>query len=177
MKNRAIRAIPTRYQGYSFRSRLEARWAVFFDSLGIRWDYEPEGFDLGNGLKYLPDFWLPDWGIWVEVKPGPPDDVTREKAARLTMRSGHPVLVVSGMPGAKCVFFYPAAKIADEYEAWMPWCEQTVYVRGPAPEIIHPTIEIYDMTTLDTALYGPAEDALLAARGAQFEFGKKGAPV
>lgn len=36
----------TPYKGYWFRSRLEARWAVFFDTLGLKWLYEPEGFDL-----------------------------------------------------------------------------------------------------------------------------------
>jgi hypothetical protein len=28
-----IKAIETSYKGYRFRSRLEARWAVFFDAL------------------------------------------------------------------------------------------------------------------------------------------------
>jgi hypothetical protein len=66
-----IKAIETRYKGYHFRSRLEARWAVFFDSLGIRWQFEPEGFDLTEyGLGYyLPDFFLPDQNYWIEVKP------------------------------------------------------------------------------------------------------------
>ncbi|MBK9515513.1 MAG: hypothetical protein IPO05_18320 [Flavobacteriales bacterium] len=51
-----IKPIETRYKGYRFRSRLEARWAVFFDALGLEWEYEPEGFDLGDGVYYLPDF-------------------------------------------------------------------------------------------------------------------------
>lgn len=51
-----IKNIETEYNGYKFRSRLEARWAVFFDAAGIKYEYEPEGFDLGNGLRYLPDF-------------------------------------------------------------------------------------------------------------------------
>lgn len=41
-----MRPIETKYRGYRFRSRLEARWAVFFDTLGLKWWYEPEGFDL-----------------------------------------------------------------------------------------------------------------------------------
>ncbi len=53
-----IKAIQTEYKGYLFRSRLEARWAVFFDFCGIEYEYEPEGYDLGNGLVYLPDFLL-----------------------------------------------------------------------------------------------------------------------
>ena len=53
-----MKAIQTQYKGYLFRSRLEARWAVFFDACGIDFEYEPEGYDLGNGLMYLPDFLL-----------------------------------------------------------------------------------------------------------------------
>jgi hypothetical protein len=64
-----IKPIETVYNGYRFRSRLEARWAVFFDEAGIRYEYETEGFELSSGRKYLPDFWLPDFGIYVEIKP------------------------------------------------------------------------------------------------------------
>ncbi len=39
-----FKAIETLYKGYRFRSRLEARWAVFFDALGLKWEYEKEGF-------------------------------------------------------------------------------------------------------------------------------------
>jgi hypothetical protein len=63
-----IQAIPTRYAGCHFRSRLEARWAVFFDALGIRWQYEPEGFVGWNEVFYLPDFHLTDLNVYVEVK-------------------------------------------------------------------------------------------------------------
>jgi hypothetical protein len=72
-----LKAIETRYKGYRFRSRLEARWAVFFDTLGIKWEYEVEGFELKDAGRYLPDFWLPDFwsvndGLWVEIKPRDP---------------------------------------------------------------------------------------------------------
>lgn len=50
-----IRPVETVYDGYRFRSRLEARWAVFFKSLGVRYEYEPEGFMTEAG-PYLPDF-------------------------------------------------------------------------------------------------------------------------
>src|SRR2546426_10542719 len=40
------KAIETKFRGYRFRSRLEARWAVLLESLGIEWLYEPEGFQL-----------------------------------------------------------------------------------------------------------------------------------
>ncbi|MEN2464926.1 hypothetical protein [Ornithinibacillus sp. JPR2-1] len=117
-----IKAIETIYKGYRFRSRLEARWAVFFDSLGIKWEYEPEGFELlltekdsdlfesqedwqdlrkkwmGKTLYYLPDFWLPDLNLWVEVKG---NDITEEediKASLLAERTGSSVFVVGNIP-------------------------------------------------------------------------------
>lgn len=69
-----IKPIQTRYSGCHFRSRLEARWAVFFNELGIHWEYEPEGFQLTDGSTYLPDFKLTPnaigWPVvYVEVKP------------------------------------------------------------------------------------------------------------
>lgn len=61
-----IKAIETKLMGYTFRSRLEARWAAFFELLGWRWDYEPVDFE----------GWVPDFGLYgetrvtyVEVKP------------------------------------------------------------------------------------------------------------
>lgn len=65
-----MKAIETRYAGHRFRSRLEARWAVFFDRLGVDWQYELQGFEVGEtGRRYLPDFYLPATNTWVEVKP------------------------------------------------------------------------------------------------------------
>lgn len=65
-------AIETSYAGHRFRSRLEARWAVAFDALGERWQYEPQGYTIkmpvGPAEQYLPDFYLPGRRVWVEVK-------------------------------------------------------------------------------------------------------------
>jgi len=60
-------AIPTTYNGVNFRSRLEAKWAAFFDEMRWQWAYEP--IDL-NG--WIPDFvvGLPlSTGAFVEIKP------------------------------------------------------------------------------------------------------------
>ena len=69
-----IKPIPTLYNGILFRSRLEAKWACFFDYLGWEYDYEP--FDLfgtiddGVEHRWTPDFILKgNENILVEVKP------------------------------------------------------------------------------------------------------------
>lgn len=64
-----MHAIETIYKGYRFRSRLEARYAIFFDALNVKWDYEIEGYDLDDYGWYLPDFWFPTFECFGEVKP------------------------------------------------------------------------------------------------------------
>lgn len=59
------------YSGKVFRSRLEARWALYLDLLGIDWDYEPCFYKVSDTLYYLPDFYLPRQRIWLEVKGAP----------------------------------------------------------------------------------------------------------
>lgn len=61
-----MKAYKTVHVDINFRSRLEARWAAFFDELKWPWDYEPLDF---SG-------WIPDFVIYgknsmtfVEVKP------------------------------------------------------------------------------------------------------------
>lgn len=71
-----MKSIDTLYNGNFFRSRLEARWAYFFDLVGIKYEYEPEGFTNGQGDNYLPDFYLPQTylrhreakGVYIEIK-------------------------------------------------------------------------------------------------------------
>ncbi len=58
MDEGTIELLPVTFQSVQFRSRLEARWAVFLEELDIDWQYEAEGFDLGDQQHYLPDFHL-----------------------------------------------------------------------------------------------------------------------
>lgn len=88
----SLRPVPMVYQGTRFRSTLEADWACTFDAWGIAWQYEPETVLLPSGVAYLPDFYLPEQGMWAEVK-GPHDerlDKTRELAAAVRPLGIHP---------------------------------------------------------------------------------------
>lgn len=111
-----IKAIETRYKGYRFRSRLEARWAVFFDALGIEWEYEKEGFDFGVIGRYLPDFWLPQVQMWAEVKPTEPTKMEEEFMRQLAFQSGHSVLMLIGVPEDKSYFAWHWEDISDRDE-------------------------------------------------------------
>lgn len=90
-----ITALPTKYAGCHFRSRTEARWAVFFDTLGVAWQYEPQGFDL-DGHRYLPDFWLPSLNAWYEVKGRPPTEHEIHLARLLEQGTGCDVYIAWG---------------------------------------------------------------------------------
>lgn len=94
-----IKAIETVYNNFRFRSRLEARWAVFFDLMGIRYEYEKEGFDLGDDVLYLPDFWLPELDCWFEVKGTECNGNDQAKVDLLREQSGKPVIVAIGQIG------------------------------------------------------------------------------
>lgn len=80
-----MQPIETIYNGYRFRSRLEARWAVFFDAINMEYRYEHEGFDL-DGTYYLPDFYLPRIDCYVEIKPFFNDSIYDEDEAKARCR-------------------------------------------------------------------------------------------
>ncbi len=94
-----IKAIQTQYKGYRFRSRLEARWAVFLDTIGARWEYEKEGYNLGAAGYYLPDFWLPDFGVFLEIKGAECSEAEVIKCRALFNESGKPVIIAQGQIG------------------------------------------------------------------------------
>lgn len=96
-----IKAITTHYKGYSFRSRLEARWAIYFDTIGLDWEYEVEGFQLGENLRYLPDFWLPQVNCWAEVKPKISSGLSKlemDKVKALVKQTNHSCILLVGTP-------------------------------------------------------------------------------
>lgn len=94
---RELKPIETLYAGHRFRSRLEARWAVFFDALGVRWEYEPDAYGLPSG-NYLPDFriHLAAGPVWFEVKP--PASPADRRWDELGEQSNSAFYVARGMP-------------------------------------------------------------------------------
>ena len=88
----SIKPIETFYKGYRFRSRLEARWSILFDAMGIKYIYEPQGFALSDGTCYLPDFYLPEMNQFFEVK-GVLDSADKKKIVQFINESKKPLTI------------------------------------------------------------------------------------
>ena len=92
-----VKAIETNYMGCRFRSRLEARWAVFFDALGWDWEYEKQGYTIGcyeeDEVPWLPDFEIVTPSrqhFYVEVKGDPDYFADGEWLGRFDFHGGPP---------------------------------------------------------------------------------------
>lgn len=122
-----IKPIETVYGGYRFRSRLEARWAVFFETLNVPCEYEREGYDLGDAGWYLPDFWLPEHKYWIEVKGVAPSKSEERKARALAVHTENPVFIFWGsIPLEGEVTESPFAYLPDgSWSNDYTWCECT----------------------------------------------------
>jgi hypothetical protein len=111
-----IKAIETIYDNYRFRSRLEARWAVFFHTLGLPYEYEKEGYDL-EGVRYLPDFWLPNQKCFIEIKGQEPSADELKKVRLLSLYTSKDVHLFYGevgipkMGGRTGSVFYTAPRL------------------------------------------------------------------
>lgn len=188
MTTNGIKAIETVYNGYRFRSRLEARWAVFFDTLGVKYEYEKEGYDLGEAGWYLPDFWLETVHMWAEVKPYAFTEEEDRKCALLARGTKRSVLMLDGEPDYHRLYryvtwspehvfveeVYPGAVIEEVIPG--DWLKFLVYLddsylhrehRWWGGEGHRP--EEYDASDVTKAAY-------LAARQARFEHGETPQP-
>ena len=155
---------------------------MFFDACGIKYLYEPEGFELDDGTYYLPDFYLPDVGgrakngLWVEVK----GKMTAEDKRKIEQFCGsdefntpsRSILVVGEVPMSCDRINYEVSPFADMYwncETIDGDCYPIEFYRGSNGEI-----GIWGWDNVDD--YSGFEwfnDKYLKARQARFENGEK----
>jgi hypothetical protein len=84
IRNYHIKPKKIKYGSFRYNAILEARWAVFFDSLGIKYEYEPIYDEVETGgrvVYYKPDFYLNELDIFVEIKPSKPCEIENIKGA------------------------------------------------------------------------------------------------
>ncbi len=161
-----IEAIPTRWRGWHFRSRTEARWAVFFTELRIHFEYEPQGFKLSDGTLYLPDFYLPQVDYWAEVKGTwftPSEDL---KAKLLSKSTGKRILFLDGPPDFRS--YKAATWDSGEYTI----CEYSLDV-AMWPEYFEHERRLYSQPVYtlgdESAFSMPYRLAVYASRAERFE--------
>lgn len=97
--------IAIHYAGCKYRSRTEARWAVFFDALGLRFQYEFEGLEIRSGA-YLPDFWIPDLKLFMEIKGDEPTEMGRRKCAEVCEAAQCAMILAVGAPEERFQLLY-----------------------------------------------------------------------
>jgi hypothetical protein len=125
MNSTQIKPIETYYNGYRFRSRLEARWAVFFDAAGIKYQYEEQGFEK-DGQKYLPDFYLPELDVYAEVKGNRDGALEEIERIRDFVYWGSPIkklIILSEIPFGtdKGLWHFPCLCYDVKYDCAMVW--------------------------------------------------------
>lgn len=170
---KTLRAIETQYKGYRFRSRLEARWAVFFDALGIKWAYEAEGFDLPGVGRYLPDFFVlgnSRYGPYFEIKGEAPTKEELRKMSILCREKCAYGAILVGTPGGDSRSYHFFDKDGDESSSF--------YVDSPQTSVFPEWLMCFVPhagRNDDWASPRQMEKAVRAARGSRFEFGELGA--
>lgn len=186
-----IKPIETVYKGYRFRSRLEARWAVFFDALGLKYEYEKEGFEINDSICYLPDFYLPDSNRWVEVKGTllSDDEIIKCESFCEAKDPDVKFSIVIGLPHRPVIFGAESVGIASFTYSWQ--AEEGTEHTENGKTVNGPLIPSYikflnnDLTQnpiptrfMPASWIGNWEDSKLdaaidAAKGARFEHGEK----
>lgn len=123
-----MKACPTVYKGIEYRSRLEARWAVFFEQIGWRTTYEPL-----DGDRYIPDLVVDGpRPLLVAIKPATlVTDYLREVPKIETCLRGHwerdaMIVGLNPVPGqidgtaaADSRFHPPAGVLGEFFDGWL----------------------------------------------------------
>lgn len=195
-----IRPIETWYAGVRFRSRLEARWAVFFTRLGLDWEHEPQGFMVGPGGNewYLPDFHLPRLGLYLEVKPALAEQVDPKGVKRWEYFAGQvatewdhgrTAMLCGSIPDPDTVDPLGPPRPHARYEQTVvmlgewhaAWCvcpsgeHFDIQFQGRGGRILCGCPRIQDDRQYFTANHHAILNAYGAARSARFEHGESGA--
>ncbi len=114
-------AIPTMVEGVQFRSMLEARWARYFDLLGLEYCYEP--FELDG---YIPDFIIKPGtfyntpkGLLVEVKPAMSSEELRQYVDKIDYSGWNAGAVIVGAHPLAALCWRPS-DIPGRTTLWSP---------------------------------------------------------
>ncbi|WP_343084381.1 hypothetical protein [Blautia producta] len=173
--DKAIKPIEIQYNGFRFRSRLEARWAVFFDMIGLKYEYEVEEFEM-CGVRYLPDFYIPSLDRWFEIKAKPLSEYEMMKCEEFCFNKDNGNIKFSVLVGS------PEAVKIDNFSGIMEFVWEWPSEKYPENVRFLASEELSEMeyySRFVRGLWGVPEvteeeliKAAIAAREARFEFGE-----
>jgi hypothetical protein len=83
------------YAGIKFRSPVQARWGIFFHTIGLKYQYLSVDVD---DVRHESSFWLSELSFWFEVKDREPTEQEKNLCQRLADKSNHVVLMAIGAP-------------------------------------------------------------------------------
>lgn len=142
---------------------------MFFDTLGMVWQYEPEGFVLSDGTHYLPDFFVamaerPGDGYWAETKGAQPTDAESRKVAALALGTGHHGYLLHGAPGDNAPIRWSVRSGYVSIKDGGCALEDPIHELGSSALVL--------CCATDLVSYARVRSAVAAARGARFEHGE-----
>jgi hypothetical protein len=179
MKKKTIKAIETIYNGYKFRSRLEARWAVFFDEMGIKYEYEPEGFILKSG-NYLPDFYISDMNLYVEIKPDESLIEERDIYRWMEFSEEKDLLLICGSPSKESLILFCKHNNNSIYDMLLLENKPSIYEifelkydLGLVVKFAMTYFGKYVLTMSDDIASSFYDFSIIKAKQARFEFNNK----
>jgi hypothetical protein len=140
------------------------------DTLGLGYRYEREGYQLARGLRYLPDFYVPAWDEFVEIKPALPSPAELRKAVALARQTLRGIYLLIGDPWPEEYTAWHLAGPRETFDlAWSPcracWGKPRLVVPDPAGG----TCFCGAQPSKDDAL--ALQGAFLTARRQRFEAG------
>jgi hypothetical protein len=114
---------------------------MFFDGLGLKWNWEPQGFLCTDGTPYLPDFavYAALGTLWVEVKTdweSDPDGVGKWQKFSASRPQPSRAILLAGQPSADLLITIIGGDQDAEKPVRGPW-EDDCYTWRPCPSGHH----------------------------------------
>ncbi len=121
--------------GEIYPSKVEAHWAVYLRRLRVRHYHEPFVCQQLGRTSYIPDFYLPDYQMVLEIKLSDVSllDLDRWRTCLASVPGGVDLVVASGAPpGIWFAYFRQAAQVPHSMDGLLE-----VWQYGHVPELEH----------------------------------------
>ncbi len=122
------------YKDCYYTTKLEAKWAVFFDNLNIKYDYEPRRKNVLSGKVYIPKFYLHKYDIFADIHPQKKETAELEKEYKFATQNN--LLIIFGEPA---IDGYVVKYIGDSFsdDVPSPYMDNAVFAMGRRTDCLY----------------------------------------